>query len=299
MICPIGAVHYLLYSPCCQESRQSSKLSEGRAKRIYCLPSQPEPTDHGWLDQARCCTSPCALCSSAAETQHEFESSQISSQHFTRLHKPSGKAGQNFDSEARGHYRLAQQLLCKQQNSRAGLPLTTSLAKHMGHEAYDSSTPQAATAPENCAEAPVADKALGKFEAKKLALLQQVQKPSVQTLGNQQQRHLRRMTLCTRCIISCIVPQQHTSCKNDNTILDRFWFPRNRSKANQDLILLHKSYAHCHSAICADSGLAMCIRSNPTQCHLDRLLRNGREIQSPATGHKAGNLHRYGEGTGP
>ena len=73
--------------------------------------------------------------------------------------------------------------------------------------------------------------------------------------------------------------------------------------------LLHKSYAHCHSAICADSGVAMCIRfmqqdrkvpgSNPTQCHLDRLLRKGREIQSPATGHKAGNLHRYGEGTGP
>ena len=59
--------------------------------------------------------------------------------------------------------------------------------------------------------------------------------------------------------------------------------------------VLHKSYAHCHSAICADSGVAMCIRfmqqdrkvpgSNPTQRHLDRLQRKGREIQSPATGH--------------
>ena len=38
--------------------------------------------------------------------------------------------------------------------------------------------------------------------------------------------------------------------------------------------------------------------SNPTQCHLDRLLRKGREIQSPATGHKAGSLHRYGRGQG-
>ena len=99
--------HYLLHIPCCQESRPSSNLLEGPAKRIYCLPSHPEFRD-GLIKHNG--TSPRAVCSSAAEAQHAFESSQISSQHLTRLYKPSCKAGRKRGSEA-GHHKLAQQPL--------------------------------------------------------------------------------------------------------------------------------------------------------------------------------------------